>query len=166
MIAQADKVEQVVVDDKMIEKPIAGREEMFCQLSADGDKSDAQAYRDAGYSHNGAGQNAGRMIKKDYIKRRIAYIRAERAVKAGITQEKQAIKLQRAQEMALADNDTNTYIRAVVEQSKHYGLSIDKQQTETTDAQRVLDAKEGVLADKLAKQLLDEDMAGVTANRL
>ena len=106
--------------------------ETFCQLVANDNISDAEAYRQAGYAHRGAGQNAHRLIKNDDIAGRIAYIRTERAVKAGITQEKQAIKLEHAQELALKNGDVSNYVRAVVEQSKHYGLSIDKSETTET----------------------------------
>ena len=48
--------------------------ETFCQLVANDNISDAEAYRQAGYAHRGAGQNAHRLIKNDDIAGRIAYI--------------------------------------------------------------------------------------------
>lgn len=168
MIAQADKTQEIV-DCEVIKTYTLSkqrlnndREEAFCKNKANNDISDAKAYRDAGYSKNGAMQNGHRLISKDYIKDRIAYLRAENAVKAGVTQEKQAIKLERAGEIALEEGDVSTFIRATVDQSKHYGLMVDKTVTETTDAQRALEAKDKVLADKLAKALLDEAMGAKT----
>lgn len=157
MIAQADKT---------VNKPLNDRQERFCQLMTKGDLTATEAFRRAGYSHSGANAHSADLVAKRSIKHRIANLRAELAIKHGITQEIQATKLEDLRIRCKFNEDSTGENAAIREQNKLYGLSIDKQQTETTDAQRALDVKDAALADKLAKQLLDEELAGVTAQGL
>ncbi len=134
------------------------RQETFCQIKANEDVSNSEAYRRAGYSAIGADTHSARLVVKGRIKARIAILRAERREKLEVNRETQADKYENVRRRCKDDGDYGNEIRALNGLDKLYGLSIDKQQTETTAAQQALDAKEKALADRVAKQLLDEDM--------
>ena len=110
--------------------PLRDRQEKFCQLYAEGTMSASEAYRQAGYAGKHADVNSAKLMVKDSIKWRIAYIRADRACKDGITREGQTRKLAILMQRCLANGEHATYVRALEACNRMYGL--DKQVIETT----------------------------------
>ena len=110
--------------------PLKDRAERFVQLYACGKLSASEAFRQAGYAHKGADANSARLTVRDSIKRRLAYIRAVRACKDGITREGQTRKLAVLMERCLANGEHATYVRALEACNRMYGL--DKQVIETS----------------------------------
>ena len=110
--------------------PLRDRQETFCQLIAPGKLSATEAYRQAGYSDKTAEAGSSRLLTIVKVKWRIAYIRAVRACKDGITREGQTRKLAVLMERCLANGEHATYVRALEACNRMYGL--DKQVIETS----------------------------------
>jgi phage terminase small subunit len=106
-------------------EPLKGRQETFVQLYAEGDKSAAEAYRQAGYSKVGARANSTRLIAKDSTKARIAHIKAKMAEKAKVTREKLAAEYNEALEIARSQNNAAAMVAATSGRARLFGL--DKQ---------------------------------------
>lgn len=116
-------------------KPLNDREREFCRLMIPGTITPTEAYRQAGYSFAGAKGNSSRLMAKEGIKSEIRRLRVELAVKVGITQDTQSRKLEDLRIRCHENGDSTGENAAIREQNKLYGLSIDKQQTERTEAQ-------------------------------
>ena len=149
MIAQAQNIENKLLND---------RERVFCKLMVPGRITATEAYRQAGYSHNGAKANSSRLIAKDSIKTEIRCLRAELAIKDGITQEIQATKLEDLRIRCKNNDDSTGENAAIREQNKLYGLSIDKTQTDQADAQKARTAVETAQAERYAEWCLEDEL--------
>jgi len=126
----------------------SSRQELFVQKYTQG-MSASEAYRQAGYKPDYAEKNATRLTGNDGISARIRYLQAEKAVKAGITQEGQARKLEIVQNICLANGEHSTYVKAVQDESRLFGL--DKQVIEQSDAQRQLTETQAAEALRIAE---------------
>jgi len=123
-------------------EPLKGRQETFCQIMAKEETSAAEAYRQAGYSQNGAHTHANRLVTKGHIKARIAYIKAEWAKKREITREGQAVKLDVAYELARQQENSQAMSRAVEVQNRLYGLDKQILVSEASEAAKQLSEQE------------------------
>jgi phage terminase small subunit len=123
---------------------------------ANGNISATGAYIQAGYSENGAGPNSLRLIKKDYIKKRIREIKAEIAVKLGVTREGQFKKLEDLRVKCEEEGDHTTALGCVKETDKLYGLIIDKTEDVKSEEQQRLDAIRAAEARRVAAIALRE----------
>ena len=150
MIAQVVKTEN---------KPLNDREQTFCKLMIPGTITATQAYRQAGYSHNGAKGNSSRLIAKEGIKIEIRRLRVELVVKDGITQEIQCKKLEDLRIRCKEDGDSTGENAAIREQNKLYGLSVDKSIIEQTEAQKARTATDIQQAKDFAKWQLKRSLA-------
>ena len=110
-------------------EPLRDRIEKFCQLMIPSTITATEAYRQAGYSPEGAKGHSARLVAKGSVKTRIAYLRAIEAQKQGITRETQSRKLSLVAEKCFSNGEHSTYVRAVEAQNRLYGL--DKQVIET-----------------------------------
>ena len=150
MIAQTNIIDK---------KPLNNRERTFCKIMVPSNISATQAYIQAGYSKNGARQNAHNLMTKHYIVDEIVRMRTELAIKYGITRNGQVEKLENLRQRCQLEGDRNAEGQCIVDESKHFGLMVDKTITESTDAQRQLNEAEAAEADRLAKLRLDAEMA-------
>jgi len=99
--------------------------ELFAQLISTG-KTGEEAYAEAGFKSKYPRKNAPHLLKKPQIQARIRHFTAEAAIKAGITRETQAQKLEDVILRARAAGDRTNEVAAIREQNKLYGLSADK----------------------------------------
>lgn len=123
----------------------------------------AEAYRQAGYSENGANALASRLIANDGVKARLRYIQAKIAENAKVTQEGQSKKLANVQALCLANGEHSTYVKACEVQNRLYGL--DKQVIEQTDAQRQLTATQAAEARRIA-EIRVREVAGMEPSKV
>jgi len=151
-----------MIAQNIVKDILSDRQEKFCQIKATEDVSNVEAYIRAGYCKNGANGHSSRLVAKGSIKARIQHIREINREKLEVNRETQADKYENVRRRCKDNGDYGNEIRALSGLDKLYGLQIDKLVTESTDAQRALDTKERVLADKLAKKLLDEALGAKT----
>ena len=118
------------IDDIDGSTPLRDRQETFCQNKADGKMSDAEAYRQAGYSKTDANSASHRLSTKVHIQARIAHIQAERAAEARITRETLADDYNRALRIAEAQDNAQGMCAATTGKARLYGF--DKQVVETS----------------------------------
>ena len=140
-------------------RPLSDRQEKFCQIKANEDVSHSEAYRRAGYSEVGADRNSCRLMVKDGIKARIATIRANKAEILAVNRELQTERYTDVARRCKDVGDLSNEIKAYNGIDKLHGLSIDKQQTEQTDAQKARTAVERREAANYAKWKLDRSLA-------
>ena len=121
-----------MIAQNITNKPLSDRQEKFCQIKANEDVSHVEAYRRAGYKDSPTiRQNACRLTTKEYIKARIAEIRAKKAEILAVTRELQTERYTDVARRCRALGDTTNEIRAYNGIDKLHGLAIDK--TETTE---------------------------------
>ncbi len=119
------------------------------------------AYKRAGYEDSENAQyNASRMTRYDKVKAEINRLMTIAAAKLDITKEKQALKLEHAQAMALEAKETSNYIRAVEVQSKHFGLMADKLITEQSAEEKELTELERKENKRMARLMLIDAHTG------
>lgn len=141
--------------DKNTDIPLENPQwENFARLYFEG-KTAEDSYTLAGFKSKYPRKNAPRLLKKSEIIARIRHFKTEAAIKAGITQEKQAQKLEDVILRSRENGDRTNEVAAIREQNKLYGLSADKiihekPQDEFTE-ERLKQAKEA--AKQSAQQL-------------
>ena len=96
---------------KLADSPLRPRTELFCQHIVEG-MPQRWAYIEAGYSPNGADENAHRMITSAPVRKRIAELRAPAIKKVLLTQEEHLANLARLRDAACT-GDTPAYGAAV-----------------------------------------------------
>lgn len=126
--------------DKRPDEPLDGRQETFCQLMLEGKLSASAAYGEAGYEPKDANVNSAKIMAKDRIKIRIAYLRAERAEKSGVTRELLAQEYRDAYSVAQGQNSATGMVAATSGRARLYGL--DKQVVEQQAPEQPLTATE------------------------
>lgn len=103
-------------------EPLANsRHERFCRALAQGTSATA-AYIDAGYSTKTAGRNAHRLLKKDGIRQRIAYLK-EQAIDETIMSANEV--LARVSDIARNGSDREK-LGALNSLMRYYGLFTDR----------------------------------------
>ena len=114
-------------------RPLSDRQEKFCQIKANEDVSHVDAYRRAGYKDSPTTRyNACRLTTKEYIKTRIAEIKAERAEILAVTRELQTERYTDVARRCRDLGDITNEIRAYNGIDKLHGLAIDKSETTET----------------------------------
>ena len=136
------------------QEPLKGRQETFSQIHSKGDQSAAESFRQAGYSPNGANKLSSRLMAKDGIKARIAYLRAKWAEKHEVTRESLAQEYDAAYEVGKLQDNAAGMVAGTTGKAKLYGLYIDKSLSETTKTQQELTADEQHQAKLMAEFIL------------
>lgn len=154
-----------MIAQNTVKDSLNDRQEKFCQLKAESNISDTQAYIDAGYQSKSPGVHAGQIVKNSKIKNRIREIKVDLAVKHGITQETQCKKLEDLRLRCKAEGDSTGENAAIREQNKLYGLSVDKSVVEQTEAQKLRTATERQEAKDFAQWQLERRLARPEAKK-
>ena len=132
MIAQ-NKEQTVEYNGK---EPLKGKREKFAQLLSTDKYNQTEAYREAGYKDfKGCRRYAHTLATTPSIMARIGHLRAEWGKKWNISRESQVKEYREVVEYCNETGDMANKNKALNSIDKLFGLSIDKQQTEQTDAQ-------------------------------
>ena len=97
------------------------------------DLNATQAYIRAGYSANGAGQGAERLLKNVEVCAAVAEGQGKKADKLEITAEKVLRNLEEARDAAMAAGQYGAAIRAAELHGKHVGMFVERRETVITE---------------------------------
>jgi phage terminase small subunit len=133
---------------------LTDQQERFCLNYVTNGGNASKAYRDAGYSENGAGQSAWTLLKNPEVQRRIEQMFAESAQRVKVTQEDVLRKLVEKSLLGQAQTES-AEVKCTELLGKHLGMFPTKVEIEfAAERRRLVD---GVLdAFQIATSSLDE----------
>lgn len=136
--------------EKTETRKLSIRQERFCdEFIRIGNAT--QAYKNAGYADTPNAQaNVHRLLRDERVKQVISKLRADLAVKAGITRETEAMEYSLVIETCKGNGDTRGLLRALELRCKLFGLLIDRGITTDTVQERELNEAERIEAKHLA----------------
>jgi hypothetical protein len=130
------------------------RQEAYCQIKANNNVSNTEAYRQAGYKSKRPDITVAKLVRNNKIIARIRELRVEVAMKAGITQDGQVRKLEEVRLRCKENGENSNEIRAIEVQSKHFALMTDKVLTGDTEEKKEQDEQQRKANQEIAEHIL------------